>query len=289
MRPMRWQPLRALAFAVLSGLTAAPATAAEVDLAALYQPYQALLDEYVVEHRTDGGGLVTAFRYRAALAATDTESVLDQQRAALASFDPAALTDRATANAFWVNAYNFFMVAHILENPEDGAPVDGVKAFGSFFNPYRVFQREVFTVGGQDYSLDQIEKETLLGEAFVERGWKDARVHFAVNCASVGCPPLRAAIYTPAKLDAQLDENVRLALLTNLHLRREGNTLYLSRIFDWYQDDFVAEAGSVRDYLLRFADAGPQAAIEATEEIAYIEYDWSLNSLANTPEIKAQP
>lgn len=288
MNPTRWFSACAFALAALSGLHAQMATAADTELSALYQPYQTLLNQYLVELETEGGGLVTAFRYREALQAANTQAVLDRQRAQLAAFDPATLEKPDAANAFWINAYNFFMVAHILANPENGSPVESVKSFGSFINPYRVFQRDIFTVGGQDYSLDQIEKDILLGDDYAQRGWKDARVHFAVNCASVGCPPLRQQIYTAGTLEAQLDANVRRALRTDRHLRRDGDTLYLSRIFDWYEDDFVEAAGSVRAYLLRFADDDLASTIKATDDIAYIDYGWSLNRPGNFPEFAGQ-
>lgn len=277
-----WSLIRLLV-AVSASLLAPVAAAA--DMARLYAPYQQLLDRHLVEASTDGGGLVTAFHYDDAMRASDTQTLLQRQRAQLAAFDPTTLADAAVANAFWINAYNFFMVAHILEHPEDGAPVEGVKAFGSFINPYRVFQRALFTVGGAEYSLDDIEKGILLGADFAARGWKDARVHFAVNCASVGCPPLRQAIYTADRLDAQLDENLRRALRTDRHLRVDGRTLYLSRLFDWYEDDFESVAGSARAYVLRYADAELRQVIEATETIAYIDYDWSLNRVENFPEL----
>ncbi|WP_420427349.1 DUF547 domain-containing protein [Algiphilus sp.] len=257
-------------------------------MAHLYAPYQQLLDRHVVEVSTEEGGLVTAFRYANAMRAAETASLLQRQRTQLAAFDPATLKDAAAAIAFWINAYNFFMVAHILENPEDGEPVEGVKSFGSFINPYRVFQRDLFTVGGATYSLDDIEKGILLGEDFAARGWKDARVHFAVNCASVGCPPLRQAIYTAERLDAQLDDNLSRALRTDRHLRVDGDTLYLSRLFDWYEADFADVAGSVRGYVLRYVDGELRQAVEATSDIAYIDYDWSLNRVENFPELAGE-
>ncbi|MHA7834859.1 MAG: DUF547 domain-containing protein [Algiphilus sp.] len=263
-------------------LAARPSFAEE--LGRLYAPYQQLLDRYLVEASTESGGLVTAFRYVDAIQATDTSTLLRRQRARLADFDPATLEEADRANAFWINAYNFFMVAHILAHPEDGEPVESVKSFGSFINPYRVFQRDFFTIGGGTYSLDDIEKDILLGDDFAARGWKDARVHFAVNCASVGCPPLRQSIYTAESLDTQLDENVRRALRTNRHLRVAGDTLYLSRLFDWYDADFEEVAGSVRAYLLRYVDGALRQAVEATDAIEFIEYDWSLNRVENFPE-----
>jgi len=187
MRPL----IAAIALMITPLLPAAAPADEAADLEQLYAPYQKILDAHLIEKKLDGGGLVAAFDYDAAMADPVIAQRLAAQKSTLANFDPEQLEARSTAIAFWINAYNFFMLQHILENPHDGAPVDSVKDYGSLFNPYQVFSREIFTVGGRNYSLDTIEKDRLLGEEYAARGWKDARVHLAVNCASVGCA------YTP--------------------------------------------------------------------------------------------
>jgi hypothetical protein len=209
-----------------------------VDVEHVYQPYAELLERHVVEHDLNSGGLVSSFDYRSAIADAESRALIERQRARLAELAEDGFDTRQTALAFWVNAYNFFMIAHIVDNAEDGEPVDSVKDFGSLFNPFRVFGREIFDVAGHERSLDEIEKKILLGDAFDRRGWKDARVHFAVNCASVGCPPLRAVPYTASNLDELLDENTRRAMLTPLNLQIEGDTARLTSLFDWYGADF---------------------------------------------------
>jgi hypothetical protein len=276
--------LLTLAASLLSTLAASSAATGERE--ALFEPYARLLEAHLQELETAHGGLVTAFDYRAALEDPATAELIRRQNAALATFDPGALDDdRWAATAFWINAYNYFMLAHVLENPHrDGGPVRGVLDFGSLINRHRVFQRDLFDIGGAKYSLDGIEKGILLGKQFTERGWKDARVHFAVNCASVGCPPLRRATYTAANADALLNENVRKALRTPRHLRVEADRLYLSRLFDWYAADFAAASGSVREFVMSHVEDSDRAAIEATRRIVFIDYDWALNAPANFPE-----
>lgn len=250
-----------------------------------YEPFQRLLSRHLQEKDLPNEGLSSAFDYQAALDAADTEALLDEQKRLLSAFDPATLTTRDDAVAFWINAYNFFMVAQILENPgRDGKLVDSVRDYGSLFNPYRVFQQEKFDVGGREYSLDGIEKGILLGEDYAARGWKDASVHFAVNCASVGCPPLRADIYRPGELDAVLTENTRRALNTPRHFRLEGETLYLTSLFDWYEDDYVEASGSVRDFIAAYGDPNVRQQLAEGERIRFIDYDWDLNAPANFPE-----
>ncbi|MCC5886556.1 MAG: DUF547 domain-containing protein [Gammaproteobacteria bacterium] len=251
-----------------------------------FAPFQTLLERHLEERDLEHDGLVTAFDYGAALSQADSSNLLAEQRRLLAGFDAKQISERAEAIAFWLNAYNFFMIAHILENPRRGELIRSVRDYGNLFNPYRVFRQAMFDVGGQRYSLDDMEKSILLGDEFRERGWKDARVHFAVNCASVGCPPLRKTIYLAGTLDAVLTENTRRALNTSRHLRLEGATLHLTRLFDWYASDYEEEAGSINDYLLQYADDRVREQIKRSERIRFIDYDWTLNAPENFPEFE---
>ena len=251
----------------------------------LYLPFQTLLDRHLTESVLPCDGLISWFDYDAALAEPETIELLKQQDALLAGFVPATMPEREGALAFWINAYNYFMLQHILTHPEDGDIVDSVRDYGSLFRPYRVFGMQRFNVGGADYSLRDIELEILLGQDFAERGWKDARVHFAVNCASVGCPPLRESIYQADTIDQMLSDNTQRALDTPLHLRREANTLYLTELFDWYEDDFVEHSGSIREFIVAFGSEHAQARSDATDRVRHIDYDWRLNVQSNFDEI----
>lgn len=253
-----------------------------------YSPFQELLTRHLKEKDLDHDGLVTAFDYAAALAKEDTPALLKEQHAILAAFDPDTLETREEAVAFWLNAYNYFMIAYILENPRRGELVSSVRDYGHIFNPYRVFSQDHFDIGGRKYSLDEMEKGILLGDDYKERGWKEARVHFAVNCASVGCPPLRQDIYLPSTLDAVLTENTRRALNTPRHLHLDGTTLRLTSLFDWYEEDYVEENGSVRDFIKAYADERILEKLERATRIRFIDYDWDLNKPENFPEFTTE-
>ena len=130
-------------------------------------------------------------------------------------------------------------------------------------------------MAGEERTLDEIEKEILLEEPLA-----DPRIHFALVCASRGCPRLRPEPYRAERLDTQLDFQAR----TYLHspagsrLDRDERTLHLSRIFDWYEDDFERTAGSVRAYVARYLTGSARdAALDESYEIEHLEYDWSLN------------
>lgn len=267
-------------------VTGQPLQAIELD--ELYAPYQQILTHHLVEKDLENDGLASAFRYREAVDDETTMTWLETQRERLAAFNPEALEEKYEAIAFWLNAYNFFMLAHILENPKDGGSdwIESVRDYGTLFRPYRVFSREIFDIGGREYSLSEIEKEILLGEAFQQKGWKEARVHFAVNCASVGCPPLRAAIYTADNTDALMTENTERAMRTPRHLRIDGDTLRLSQLFEWYEDDYLEEAEDLRVWIGQFVSDETREEIAQTQRIRFIDYDWTLNAPEYFPEFK---
>lgn len=270
-----------IAVAGLAFLAEGAANASAPDMRDIFAPYQRLLDRHLVERELPDGGLVSAFDYRQALASDEDMSLLSDQRKRLARFETESLQSRAQALAFWVNAYNYFMLDYILRNPDNGQPADSVRDYGTLFNPYAVFERKLFDVGGRDYSLQEIELEVLLGDEFARRGWKDARIHFMVNCASVGCPALRVAAYTAGNIDSMLAENTRRALDTPLHLARDGRDLRVTSLFDWYAADFVEQAGSVRDFIREHGSDRARAHLEASESIEFIDYDWALNTPGN--------
>lgn len=272
-------------------LTWAPGVTSQEDsdlISDTFSAYATLLDQHVVEKNLDDGGLVSAFQYEAALKREETSELLSSQRQALARFDLDEIDSRDKAIAFWVNAYNFFMIAHILEERPDGELVDSVWDYGGRINPFRknVFERKLFDVDGRQYSLDNIEKDILLGEAYRGRGWFDARVHFAVNCAAVGCPPLRGTVYTAGNVDALMTENTRRAFNTPRHLHVEDETLHLTSLFKWYEEDFTREERTVRAYIRQYADENVKEKMGKTRDIRYIDYDWNLNSPENFPEFQ---
>ncbi|ERS86572.1 hypothetical protein Q667_16145 [Marinobacter sp. C1S70] len=271
-----------LGLSLLSGVTTADPNRS------LFKGYQSLLASYVIEQRLPGGGLVSAFDYLAALNDNATPQLLARQRTLLQEFDPRTLDGREESVAFWINAYNFFMVFQILTERPGDELVSSVWDYGGRLNPFvdNVFERERFSVGGRDYSLDGIEKGILLGEEYADKGWKDARVHFAVNCASVGCPPLRAQLYTADNLEQLLEENTRLAFNTPRHLRVSGDTLYLTELFKWYEEDFRQAAGSAKAFISKWATVEIAALVKGSAAVDSISYDWALNRPENFPELE---
>ena len=156
--------------------------------------------------------------------------------------------------AFLINAYNAFMVAKVLTRyPGIRSVWDFGKVFG---NP---FKDRFFILLGKESTLDDIEHGLL-------RPYAEPRVHFALNCASVGCPMLREEAYVAHNLEAQLDSQARRFLSDRSRNRVKGGRLELSKIFDWYREDF-APLGA---FLARYGLPG-------TGPIDFLEYDWTLN------------
>ena len=170
--------------------------------------------------------------------------------------------------AFLINAYNAFTADKVLSRYPG---IRSIWDFGKLFgNPFR---DEFFSLLGRNASLDWIEHEALRPR------YRDSRVHFAVNCASVGCPMLREEAYVAARLEAQLEDQARRFLSDRSRNRYSGGRLEVSRIFDWFEEDFAPRERyfAARASLLA-TDAAAQSAIEeGRAAIAFLDYDWTLN------------
>jgi Protein of unknown function, DUF547 len=162
--------------------------------------------------------------------------------------------------AFLINAYNAFAVEKILTRYPD---IRSIWDFGKIFgNP---FKDEFFTLLGRRMSLDGIE------HGLLRKNYREPRVHYAVNCASVGCPMLREEAYVAARLDRQLEEQAVRFLSDRSRNRFRGGRLEVSKIFDWFKEDFEPRQA----YFARYASALGYPGGEVP--ITFLDYDWSLN------------
>jgi hypothetical protein len=180
--------------------------------------------------------------------------------------------------SFLINAYNAFTVQLVLTR---WPKLDSIKDLGSLFSS--PWKKDFFVLLGQRSDLDQIETR-LRG-----RKYADPRIHFALNCASISCPMLRPEAYVGERLDRQLDDamNRFLGDPKRNHYDPRGDTLQVSKIFDWYAGDFRhapcrSAAGLLALHAAQLSDA-PQivARIRAQQiDIDYLPYHWDLNGLA---------
>jgi hypothetical protein len=170
--------------------------------------------------------------------------------------------------AFLVNAYNAFTVEKILQRYPD---IRSIWDFGKVFgNP---FKDRFFSLLGKPMSLDDIEHGTL------RRNYREPRVHYALNCASIGCPMLREEAYVAQRLDRQLEEQAARFLSDRSRNRAAGGRLEVSRIFDWFKEDFEPRERYFARYAALLADDGPgrKAIAEGRSPLTFLEYDWALN------------
>ncbi|MGH8668596.1 MAG: DUF547 domain-containing protein [Burkholderiales bacterium] len=175
---------------------------------------------------------------------------------------------RAEQMAFLINAYNAFTVEKILTRyPGIGSIWDFGKLFG---NP---FKDEFFVLLQARRSLDWIEHETL------RKTYRDARIHYAVNCAAVGCPMLREEAYTAARLEAQLEDQARRFLSDRSRNRVRDGRLEVSKIFDWFRQDFEPRERYFAPYAGVLADSpGDQKLVrDGKARLSFLDYDWTLN------------
>lgn len=194
---------------------------------------------------------------------------------ALALARPEALASDAERIAFWINAYNLAAIKAVL----DQYPTKSIRDGGSLFSP--IWKKKVATVGGTAYSLDDIEHDVL------RKAFKEPRVHFAIVCASLSCPDLRAEPFDPARLDAQLDEQAAVFLSNATKGFRpgpDGKTARVSSIFNWFGGDFSASGGVTAFIRARSSpeSAGKLGAL-SDAGLSYLDYDWTLNDTARSP------
>ena len=161
--------------------------------------------------------------------------------------------------AYFINTYNANTVRLIIEH----YPVNSIKDIAGGLS--NVFKKKFIDFEGKQVSLDDIEKSMLLPMG-------DARVHFAINCASKSCPKLANYAFKAQVLDDQLD-NVTTAFVNSSNVEVVDGQVYLSKIFKWYDNDFKDAAGSVINFINTYAETkiGPDSKLE------YLDYSWDLN------------
>ena len=166
--------------------------------------------------------------------------------------------------AYWINAYNAFAIKGILDG----------KSPKTFLGRQRFFKRTKYNVGSMHLNMYDIEHKIILPMG-------EPRIHFAINCASASCPKLLAESYKAGNLEQQLDQVAKSFINDETRNRfdHEKKTVYVSKIFDWFEKDFVKHSGSVQKYIAQYVQDPEIAKALANEEykVKYLKYDWSLN------------
>lgn len=182
------------------------------------------------------------------------EASLDKYLSTLSKEAPAKSWSKNASLAFWINAYNANTIKLILKN----YPVKSIKDI----NNGKPWDLQWIKIGGKTYSLNNIENDIIRSQ------YKDARIHFAVNCAAKSCPPLANKAFTENNINSMLDARAKNFINSGMN-DISASTATISKIFDWYKADF----GNVITFINKYSNVN----LNANATINYKEYDWSLN------------
>ncbi len=228
-----------------------------------HSPLDALLKTYV-----DDRGLVDYAAWKAR-----DRPALERYLAAMAAVRPDALSHGNERLAYWINVYN----ALVLHGMLHFYPTKSVREHVSPVWGFNFWDDVRIEVEGNERSLNAIEHEIL-------RKMGEPRVHFAIVCASLGCPRLRNEAYSGPRLDAQLDQNARdfFGNPEKFRIDREKKTVYLTRIMKWFGEDFGGTDRAKLDFAARFVTSDEDRAFLRRHdlEVRYLDYDWGINDKA---------
>ena len=235
--------------------------------------WQSILDGYLRVDRSQPVGAATAaapgvhrFDYGAL-----KENAADRERLAayltsLQALDPRRLSG-AEQMAYWINFYNALTVRVVV----DDYPVGSIREIHEGWWDTGPWDDVHARVAGRDLTLNDIEHRIL------RPIWRDERIHYAVNCASLGCPNLAPKAYAAASLEEQLEQGAKDYVNHPRGASIVDGELIVSSIYDWYQEDFGGAEAAVIEHLLRYADDGLAKRLRSFDGGLDYEYDWSLN------------
>lgn len=232
-----------------------------------HSTYDALLKKYV-----DGDGYVDYSSWKRS--ERDRGALLGYLDA-LSRATPSERASRAGQLAFWINAYNAVTIKGILQE----YPTTSIRKHTSKLGGYNIWKDLPLLVGNRPYSLHDIEHKVL-------RKMGEPRIHFAIVCASVGCPRLLNEAYTAKKLESQLSENSRdfFSRSQNLQVDRPSGTIHVSSIIKWFGDDFGDSQSERFKYLKPYLPKNVQSlAVHPQATVRYLDYNWNLNDQRTKP------
>ncbi len=185
----------------------------------------------------------------------------------LENTNPDDFASRNAKLAFWINAYNALTIKGIL----DGLSPDG------FFSRITFFKSTKYDVAGRNINLYDLERDIIIP-------FNEPRIHFAINCASASCPILISEAYTADNLEKNLEKNAKVFINDNVKNQYDlnQNQIKISKIFDWFSEDFENHSGSVQKYLAKYVNDPTIAELLSKDsfDVSYLNYDWSLNGIA---------
>ena len=230
-----------------------------------HQPWQTLLSRYVVAS-DDGINRVAYSDFD-----ESSKTLLDQYLTTLSNLQPTQL-NQTQQLAYWVNLYNALTVQVVLDHPKK----DSIRSMGPLLS-FGPWDKAYLTIEGKPVSLNDIEHRIL------RPIWQDHRLHFVLNCASIGCPNLSRTAYTQENAEDSLAQAERTFLQHPRALAfHDKDVLQLSSLFDWYLEDFAEDERALLAYLAAqrpdLAEALLNFPVGSSSNIDYV-YDWSLNAV----------
>ena len=227
-----------------------------------HSQWQAFLDEYLI---TDDLGQ-TLFDYKKVN--EDYSIKLSQYINSLAAMDPRSL-NRLEQKAYWINLYNALTVQLILHN----YPVKSITKIGKKFFSFGPWDDPITVINGRQLTLNQIEHNIL------RPIYNDPRMHYALNCASLGCPNLNRVAYTADNVDELLEAGAFAFISHERAVGFSGKKLVLSSIYDWYQVDFGGSEHAVVEHIKKYSNATLTTRLDSFNGKISYDYDWALNEV----------
>ncbi len=182
---------------------------------------------------------------------------LDNYLKLIGDNEPKSDWSQTEKKAFWLNAYNAWTIKLVLER----YPVNSIKDVSA-----KPWDKRFIKIGANMHSLNDIENK------IIRRQFKDARIHFAVNCAAISCPKLSNMAFTVSNVEKELDRLTKAFFKTG-NVNLDEKSAQLSKIFEWYADDFIEESQSV----LKFVEEYSGMTFHSKVKVSYLDYNWKLN------------
>jgi Protein of unknown function, DUF547 len=247
--------------ASVSAASSTPQAPTAAAAGSLHQPFTALLAAHVQHGLVDYDAFARAPefpRYLDSLAAVRLQGMTKEERL-----------------AFWINAYNAYTIALINKHKERRS-IRNINMFLGLVKGKGPWKEEIVRAAGRVLTLDDVEHKIIRVE------FKEPRIHMALVCAALSCPPLRTEAYEGAKLEAQLHDQTRTFLRerqTENRLDLGNSVIHLSPIFDWFREDFGKTDAAILRFVAPYFDgAGERNAFSDSRlRIEFTDYDWSLN------------
>ena len=228
-----------------------------------HQPWNALLQQYVVG--SDDG--VNRFAYRSLLQSATDRARLREYLDRMAQIE-ISRHNREQQRAYWINLYNAITTDVVVAD----YPVDSIRDIRSGLFSAGPWKLELIEIENEALTLDDIEHRIL------RPIWQDPRLHYAVNCASIGCPNLQAEAFTAVNTEQLLDRAADQFVNHPRGARVVDGKLQVSSIYRWFEADFGGSERGVIEHLKRYARPELLTALQGIDRIADDDYDWSINA-----------